>query len=211
LADEFELPNRNRPDSQGLCFLGQVKFDQFLESYLGTQSGPVVDAVTGDVIGQHQGVWFHTIGQRKGIGKALNPQATARGPWYVVSKDPAQRIVYCTNQYELFDAQRKHVELEDITWMSGQAPVLVSERNACRLAMKLRHGPRLARGLLQLKAADPSKGTVELEQMDSGLAPGQYVVFYADDGECLGSGIMSESQWNRPLCLETQTAEQLTG
>ncbi|GAX29580.1 tRNA-uridine 2-sulfurtransferase [Fistulifera solaris] len=210
LADEFELPNRHRPDSQGLCFLGQVKFDQFLKSYLGTQPGSVVDAVTGDVIGQHQGVWFHTIGQRKGIGKALNPQATARGPWYVVSKDPVKRIVYCTNQYELFDAQRKRVELEDVTWMSGQVPAMVSDGNACRLTMKLRHGPRLARGLLQLNDAEPSKGTVELEQMDSGLAPGQYVVFYADDGECLGSGIMSESQWNRPICLETQAVEQLT-
>jgi tRNA-specific 2-thiouridylase len=210
LANEFELPNRNRPDSQGLCFLGQVKFDQFLESYLGTQPGSVVDAVTGDIIGQHQGVWFHTIGQRKGIGKALNPQATARGPWYVVSKDPVQRIVYCTNQYELFDAQRKHVEVEDITWMAGQLPAMVSGGNACPLTMKLRHGPRLARGLLQLNDADPSKGTVELEQMDSGLAPGQYVVFYADDGECLGSGIMSESQWNRPICLETQAVEQMT-
>lgn len=209
LADEFELPNRNRPDSQGLCFLGQVKFDQFLESYLGTQPGPVVDAVTGDVIGQHQGVWFHTIGQRKGIGRALDPKATARGPWYVVSKDPAQRIVYCTNQYELFDEQRKQVELEDITWMSGQVPAMVAETNVCRVDMKLRHGPRLAQGLLQLNAANLSEGTVDLDQMDSGLAPGQYVVFYGDNGECLGSGIMSESRWNCPLRLETRTVEQV--
>ena len=62
LAREFDLPNKNRPDSQGLCFLGKVKFDEFLEAYLGHEPGDIVDAHTGDIIGRHNGLWFHTVG-----------------------------------------------------------------------------------------------------------------------------------------------------
>lgn len=81
LATRFQLPNRNRPDSQGLCFLGKVKFDDFIASYLGKRPGDVVDALNGYVIGRHNGLWYHTVGQRKGIGKVMSPLATARGPW----------------------------------------------------------------------------------------------------------------------------------
>jgi tRNA-5-taurinomethyluridine 2-sulfurtransferase len=84
LAMELRLANRARPDSQGLCFLGKLKFDDFLESYLGERPGPIVDAGTGERLGQHRGVWYHTVGQRKGIGRYLHPKATSRGPWYVV-------------------------------------------------------------------------------------------------------------------------------
>jgi tRNA (5-methylaminomethyl-2-thiouridylate)-methyltransferase len=81
LATRFQLPNRNRPDSQGLCFLGKVRFDDFIASYLGKRPGDVIDALNGVVIGRHNGLWYHTVGQRKGIGKVLSPLATARGPW----------------------------------------------------------------------------------------------------------------------------------
>jgi tRNA (5-methylaminomethyl-2-thiouridylate)-methyltransferase len=86
LADDFQLPNRHRPDSQGLCFLGKVKFRDFMEINLGKKDGDLVDAVTGEIIGTHHGVWYHTVGQRKGIGPYLVPKATAKGPWYVVAK-----------------------------------------------------------------------------------------------------------------------------
>ena len=86
LADDFQLPNRHRPDSQGLCFLGKVKFRDFMEINLGKKDGDIVDAVTGETIGTHHGVWYHTVGQRKGIGPYLVPKASAFGPWYVVAK-----------------------------------------------------------------------------------------------------------------------------
>ena len=63
LAQQFDLPNKSRPDSQGLCFLGKVKFDDFLGAYLGEKPGNIVDAKSGDVIGRHRGLWFHTVGQ----------------------------------------------------------------------------------------------------------------------------------------------------
>ena len=72
LAEEFQLPNRARPDSQGLCFLGKVKFEEFIGAYLGEGRGEVVDAGTGEVVGEHKGLWFHTVGQRRGMGGVLN-------------------------------------------------------------------------------------------------------------------------------------------
>jgi len=79
LASAMDLPNKARPDSQGLCFLGKVKFDSFIENYLGVNPGDVVDLKTNKIIGRHQGLWFHTIGQRKGLGDYLDDPYHAKG------------------------------------------------------------------------------------------------------------------------------------
>lgn len=204
LAREWHLPNRHRPDSQGLCFLGKVKFDDFLGSYLEDRPGPIVDATTGELLGRHRGLWYHTIGQRKGIGKVLTPTATSRGPWYVVAKQPSTDTVFCSNQYDesIFAASRSEFAVENIHWISG-TPSLESHcdgaggnddgsTRAFRLTMKIRHGPKLVSGTLTL--TDDNVGHVRLDSKDSGLAPGQYVVFYHAE-ECLGGGVISERQW----------------
>jgi len=208
LANEFQLPNRNRPDSQGLCFLGKVKFDEFLASYLGNQPGDVVDAMTGDIIGRHNGLWYHTVGQRKGIGKVMFPLATAHGPWYVVAKDQERDIVYVSNRYDEddFARARSEFELEDIKWISGTPPLGVkdtateeTEWNEVRFDMKIRHGPKIVQGTLMLNG-DGSTGNVRLDNKDGGLAPGQYVVFYQIGTlECLGAGVISEKHWAKFL------------
>ena len=199
LAHEFDLPNRNRPDSQGLCFLGKVKFDEFLKSYLGEQPGDIVDAATGDILGRHKGVWYHTVGQRKGIGKVLFPLATSRGPWYVVAKDPERDIVFCSNQYDesIFTSSRSEFAVENIHWIAGSPPQAVLEGDG-QLTMKIRHGPRLVTGTLTLSDRGGLSGDVKLDQKDSGLAPGQYVVFY-NGSECLGGGVISERHWAKFL------------
>lgn len=206
LARELDLPNKNRRDSQGLCFLGKVKFDEFLEAYLGHEPGDIIDAHSGDIIGRHNGLWFHTVGQRKGIGKVLNPKATSTGPWFVVAKDPDRRIIFASNQYdeEIFTQARSEFEIEDIHWISGNPPsTLCSElhssevmRKEGRFRMKIRHGSTLMEGSLMLHSG--TDGSIRLDEKDKGLAPGQYVVFYSE-GECLGSGVISESHWNRFL------------
>jgi tRNA (5-methylaminomethyl-2-thiouridylate)-methyltransferase len=205
LADQFQLPNRHRPDSQGLCFLGKLKFSDFLQAQLGEQPGDIIDAVSGLAIGQHKGVWYHTVGQRKGIGKSLFPLATSQGPWYVVAKDPSQNIVYASNQYDeqVFAQARSQVHVEDIHWIAGSPPTIRTSseedgRLQMPLQMKIRHGPRLVHGTLELLLSpdeDPNQGIVRLEQKDGGLAPGQFIVFYKEDGECLGGGIISERHW----------------
>lgn len=205
LAADFQLPNGNRPDSQGLCFLGKVKFDDFIASYLGEQPGDIIDALNGDVIGCHNGLWYHTVGQRKGIGPVLFPKATAHGPWYVVAKDQENNIVFVSNRYdeEDFAQARSEFEVEDIRWIAAIPPALSFDRNESwaeiQLDMKIRHGPRIIQGTLLLKD-DGSVGNIRLEKKDSGLAPGQYVVFYEKGGyECLGSGVISDLHWTNFL------------
>ena len=70
------LPNQARRDSQGICFLGKVKFTEFVKEHLGVWPGCIIEQETGEVIGYHQGFWFHTLGQRKGI-------PLSGGPWSV--------------------------------------------------------------------------------------------------------------------------------
>ncbi len=206
LAEDFQLPNRKRPDSQGLCFLGKVKFRDFMQIHLGEKVGDLVDAVTGEIIGQHHGVWYHTVGQRKGIGPYLHPKATAFGPWYVVAKDPSKNVVYASNKYDqdVFDQARSEFHVENLHWISGKEPTeLLNEEGKYRFIFKIRHGPKLASGTVEV-LADEDEGVIKLDAKDGGLAPGQYVVFYSEDAECLGGGIISERHWAKFL-LDTQS------
>jgi tRNA-specific 2-thiouridylase len=218
LADELDLPNKNRPDSQGLCFLGKVKFDEFLQAYLGNDPGDIIDAENGQIIGRHNGIWFHTIGQRKGIGNFLLPKASSQGPWYVVAKDPQQRLIIASNQYDedAFSAARSEFYVEDIKWISLSShdlkALVTYDKNldnnkmSFRLSMKIRHGPRIVQGTLSLEDESASSGKIVLDAKDGGLAPGQYVAFYLVDSlECLGSGVISEKHWVDFLTKSRQT------
>ncbi|KAL3938365.1 MAG: hypothetical protein SGBAC_006715 [Bacillariaceae sp.] len=211
LAEEFQLPNRHRPDSQGLCFLGKVKFSDFLNIHLGENEGDIIDAFSGEAIGRHKGLWYHTVGQRKGIGKSLFPLATARGPWYVVAKVPKKNLVYASNQYDedVFAQARSEFHVENIHWIAGEPPSSSCSSSSSsskndgdgrtfQFDMKIRHGPRLVVGDLEL--LEDNDGIIKLGQKDGGLAPGQYVVFYdSDDTNCLGGGIISERHWAKFL------------
>jgi tRNA-specific 2-thiouridylase len=217
LAKEYDLPNKNRPDSQGLCFLGKVKFDEFLSEYLGTEPGNIVDAETNDIIGRHNGIWYHTVGQRKGLGKVLDPIATSRGPWYVVAKDTSRRLIIASNQYdeERFESTRREFFVEGIRWITRNPPSVLDLHLGVRLNMKIRHGPTIVHGTLQVSKQNQqeqdvkenvkdqsivaatlcsTEGKIVLDKKDGGLAPGQFVVFY-DGMECLGSAVISEKHW----------------
>ena len=73
LAQEFDLPNRDRKDSQGICFLGKIRYPEFVRHHLGERAGELVELETGRTLAEHRGFWFYTIGQRKGIGLAGGP------------------------------------------------------------------------------------------------------------------------------------------
>lgn len=229
LAEQWKLPNRHRPDSQGLCFLGKIKFNDFLGSYLPDRPGPIVDAATGERLGTHRGVWYHTVGQRKGLGKVLTPTATSKGPWYVVAKDPATDSVFCSNQYDedIFTSSRSNFTVENIHWISGHAPLslLASTRHAlngdilatshdsigapddvsttCRLLMKIRHGPKLVGGVLTCWTASQSiDGISEVDVCLEEKDSGLapgQFVAFYIDEECLGGGVISERQWTKFL------------
>eukprot|EP00188_Purpureofilum_apyrenoidigerum_P003172 Plantae.Rhodophyta-Purpureofilum_apyrenoidigerum.ctg32484.p1 GENE.Plantae.Rhodophyta-Purpureofilum_apyrenoidigerum.ctg32484~~Plantae.Rhodophyta-Purpureofilum_apyrenoidigerum.ctg32484.p1 ORF type:complete len:562 (-),score=95.47 Plantae.Rhodophyta-Purpureofilum_apyrenoidigerum.ctg32484:67-1752(-) len=177
MAERFDLPNKLRRDSQGICFLGRLKFDDFLEYHLGSQSGPFIEYETGTELGAHRGYWFYTLGQRKGLG-------LSGGPWYVVSKDSESNVVYLSRHYHDSDKPRNQFMVDSMVWIAGKVP---SEEERQLLRVKVRHGARSHNCRLAL---DGDHGAVQLEGKDPvGLAPGQFAVFYLGD-VCLGSGVI---------------------
>jgi tRNA-specific 2-thiouridylase len=170
LAARYELPNRDRPDSQGICFLGKIHFEEFVEHHLGTRVGEIRERETDRVLGEHRGFWFHTIGQRRGLG-------LSQGPWYVVEKDLERNIVYVSHTESLADHRRGEFEIGTPHWIAGPP-------TGAPLSLKLRHGERVYVCRLDLHGDDG--GQVTLEGEDAGIAAGQFAVFYEDD-VCLGA------------------------
>lgn len=192
LAEKYDLSSKNRKDSQGICFLGKIKFKEFLRHHLGTKPGDIVEIETNKVIGSHEGFWYHTIGQRKGLG-------LSGGPWYVVKKDADENIVYVSNKYDEPEKPRNHFFVENLHWISGEMPKKRDFR------VKIRHGEVFYDSVLGLGpgGADENGGTgvedtgvvdtgvVTIDGRDQGIAAGQFAVFY-DRDMCLGCGVIAQ-------------------
>lgn len=177
LAQSFDIPNKQRPDSQGICFLGKIKFADFVAHHLGKKQGKLIEFETGQTVGQHDGFWFYTIGQRKGLG-------LSGGPWFVVKKDVEQNVVYISREYHEGAKERNQFDVESMHWINA-AP---TERKEM-LGVKIRHGEHVYQ--CQIAYQDNGKAHVVINGNDQGLAPGQFAVFY--DGDiCLGCAVISE-------------------
>lgn len=200
LADEFDMPTKLRKDSQGICFLGKLKFDDFIGHYLGVKPGPIRSLTTGEVLGTHRGLWFHTIGQRKGLGPHLS-SLVHEGPWYVAAKNLEENILYVTNRPEGIDRPRRIFRVEQINWITSPPPGL-SSPTGISLRMKLRHGPTFSPGWLRVVESDRLEAT--LVSADKGIAPGQFAAFYEED-TCLGAGVISETVPYDPEAPFTET------
>ena len=190
LAREWDLPNQERPDSQGICFLGTIRYPEFVRHYLGERPGDIVERATGRVLGGHRGYWFHTIGQRQGLG-------LGNGPWYVVGKDVERNVVFVAHADEVSKVAVSEFRVGSLTWIN-EAPARDTS-----LSLKLRHGPQT----IGCRLHPDGNGTlrVVMETPDRGVAPGQFAVFY--DGEvCLGSGRILEPALQRSLSPEIVTS-----
>ncbi|MFA9262582.1 MAG: tRNA 2-thiouridine(34) synthase MnmA [Undibacterium sp.] len=175
LAEKFQLPNAKRKDSQGICFLGKIPFDEFLRHHLGEKPGPIVEFETGKTLGQHKGFWYFTIGQREGLG-------LSGGPWYVVKKDTTANTVFISHAEHRTEQSRSNFSVTDLNWFNEKP------EDGAKVSVKLRHGPKEYR--CQVQWQDEKTLEVFLEsESDAGIAAGQYAVFY--EGEyCLGGGII---------------------
>jgi len=189
LASASDLPPALRKDSQGICFLGKIKFRDFARAYLGESPGDIIEESSGRRLGRHNGYWFHTVGQRSGLG-------LSGGPWFVLSKDIARNIIYVAHADEYEEKLKSEFDVEDVFLINGARGRAMLE-DARDLRCKLRHGPRFFSCRFAFgspaggRGADPagfSCGRVTLlDGRDGGCAPGQFAVLY--DGEiCLGMG-----------------------
>ena len=197
LAEEAHLLSAKRKDSQGICFLGKVNYNEFIERALGTREGLIIERETGKVLGKHRGYWFHTIGQRKGLG-------LSGGPWFVVKKNIRRNIILVSQGYDPADQYGEHVVMEQCDFISldpwsraasleaGTAVVVPpAERQPIAVSFKIRHTPEFSRGVLSY---DPATGyRIDSTEPIQGIAPGQYAVVYSEDHRlCFGSGMITK-------------------
>jgi tRNA-specific 2-thiouridylase len=173
-AHELQLPNMDRPDSQGICFLGKIKYPEFVRFHLGEKKGDILNIDTGERLGEHKGVWFHTVGQRKGLGMG-------GGPWYVVKKDLPNNVVYVAHMESYLGHARSVFTVSDLHWINDPPP------DGAQLLTKVRHTPRLERA--SVHSLEGNRWEVRLEQKDQGIAAGQSAVFYREQ-VCLGTGVI---------------------
>lgn len=177
LAHKYDLPNKDRKDSQGICFLGKFQFADFLKAHLGIKKGDIVEFETDKVVGQHDGFWFYTIGQRQGLG-------LSGGPWYVVSKDADKNIVYISRHYEQLSQSKSGMVVSNFNWFAGISSSKVD------LDVRFRHGPKVHAAVVTRQG---NVVTIMLkEESEQGIAVGQFAVLY--DGDiCLGGGVIDQA------------------
>jgi tRNA-specific 2-thiouridylase len=166
IALEERLVNANRKDSQGICFLGKINYNEYLRRYLGEQPGDVVEQDTGRIIGHHRGLWFHTIGQRKGLG-------FGEGPWFVVKKDVERNILYVSHGYDPQTAYKSRFGVRDFHFLTEGVSQLPE-----RVTFKIRHTPEFAQGHLS-KTAEGYR--IVSDTRIQGIAAGQYATIYDND------------------------------
>ncbi len=173
IAEREHLVNAKRKDSQGICFLGKINYNDYIRRYLGEQPGHVLELETGRKIGKHKGLWFHTIGQRHGLG-------FGGGPWFVVKKDVQKNILYVSHGYDPKTAYRQEFLIHDLHLLT--API--ADEHIC---FKIRHTPEFHHA--QLKNEGDGRFRILSDAPIHGVAPGQFCVLYdADHHRCYGSG-----------------------
>ena len=181
IAEKADMPNAKRRDSQGICFLGKINYNDFIKRHLGERKGPIVEIETGKVLGEHRGFWFHTIGQRKGLG-------LSGGPWYVVGKSVEDNTVYVSNGYDTEKQYGRTIHLDEMHWITRNP----WENNSLPVEVKFknRHAPEFTKG--KLTHLGGKSYLIESEDKIQGIAPGQFTAIYSSDNKiCYGSGIIT--------------------
>ena len=111
IAESTGIATAKRKDSQGICFLGKINYNDFIRRYLGEKEGDVIELETGKKIGRHKGFWFHTIGQRHGLG-------FGGGPWYVIKKDINENIIYVSKGFDAEAQYGNHFTIHDFHFIT---------------------------------------------------------------------------------------------
>lgn len=186
IALELGLPNATKKDSTGICFIGERPFREFLNRYLPTQPGPILTEA-GKKVGEHHGLSFYTLGQRKGLGIGGvkgHQHADGTGPvWYVARKDMVTNTLYVVEGHDHPWLLSEQLKAEQVSWVSGQAP------SSGQLAAKTRY--RQQDSVCQLLPGGDLDGFgLSFAQPQWAVTPGQSAVLY-DGDVCLGGGIIA--------------------
>ena len=179
IAKKFNLPTHQTPSSSDACFLGSLDFNSFLQKKLGKKKGKIVDK-KGNILGEHEGLWFYTVGQRKGIEIPIKKGRTGL-PWFVVEKDIKRNtLIVSQNEKDLLG---KELIVEKVNWLAGVNPNL-----PLKVKAKIRYRTELANAIITKKIGKGNYKVV-FSKPQRAITSGQSAVFYRGD-ELLGGGVI---------------------
>ena len=182
LAEEHSLITHDKKDSTGICFIGERKFSDFLKQYLPAQPGNI-ETDTGDIIGKHNGLMYHTIGQRQGLGIG-GLKHYDESPWYVAKKDLQRNtlVVVQGTKHPLLYSQQLIATQPD--WINAEPELPIS----CTAKVRYRQADQACK----VKLDDKQNLVVSFETPQRAVTPGQSIVFYSGE-RCLGGAIITET------------------
>lgn len=211
IALKEKLPNANKKDSQGICFIGKIDVREFIKSNLGENTGDIVNDDTGAVLGKHSGVWFYTNGQRDGLG-------LGGGPWFVIGKDKAKNILYVVRGKANPKLFYNEVRITNLNIINKNFHSFISS-NRFQASIRYRQEPQQCS--IELLNADPNaedakyiensgvitdvksrdKEELKYEKNDQQIkitfneparapSPGQFACIYKDSEEIVASGVI---------------------
>ncbi|AKH88843.1 tRNA 2-thiouridine(34) synthase MnmA [Edwardsiella tarda] len=180
IATQLDLATAKKKDSTGICFIGERKFRDFLGRYLPAQPGKII-TVDGQEIGEHQGLMYHTLGQRKGLGIGGTKEGNEE-PWYVVDKDVANNVLLVAQGHDHPRLFSNGLIAQQLHWVDRRP--LTAE---LRCTVKTRY--RQADIPCRVIPIDETRIEVRFDQPVAAVTPGQSAVFYQDE-VCLGGGII---------------------
>jgi len=182
IAEQAGFITHDKKDSTGICFIGERRFREFLSRYIPAQPGEM-RTPEGELIGEHNGLMYYTLGQRQGLGIGGRKDGSGE-PWFVAGKDMKNKILYVV-QGDHHWLHSQSLIAQQLTWVAGEPPVFPFKATA-----KTRYRqPDQDCEITQDKNGDIH---VKFEQPQRAVTPGQSVVFYQDDN-CLGGGIITQT------------------
>ncbi|MDP3697738.1 MAG: tRNA 2-thiouridine(34) synthase MnmA [Candidatus Taylorbacteria bacterium] len=193
LAKKFGLPNHDKKDSQGVCFIGPLDMKDFLKKYIKPKSGNIID-MGGRIIGCHDGVYYYTIGQRHGLDIK-----NGQGPYYVTGKDIKKNIIFVGKEKDLGG---KEAKITAINWINPTWKLSFQVKGSVEIDVKIRYRSKSEKAVLS-KSIQQLKRSLELLNKNNisenyrikflkpvrAITPGQSAVFYRGQ-EMLGGGII---------------------
>ena len=181
-AEKLGFDNFDKKDSTGICFIGERDFKEFLQQYIPAQPGIIVTS-SGTKVGDHDGLMYYTLGQRKGLGIG-GGHGDGEGAWYVLDKDLENNELIVGQGHDHAGLYQKRLTASDLHWISGEAP------NNENLKAKIRY--RAQDATCRITELNNTEISIEFEEPRFAIAPGQSVVFYSEN-ICLGGAIIDKA------------------
>ncbi|MDP3953864.1 MAG: tRNA 2-thiouridine(34) synthase MnmA [bacterium] len=177
LAKKFGLPNYDKKDSQGICFVGKMDVKDFLKTKIKPKAGKIILASTNKIIGTHDGVYYYTLGQRHGLNVGIGG-----GPYFVISKDIKKNIIYVDKEHLL----NRNFTVVDVNWIHEPSLPLSSTNTKVKIRYRNNSTPAKI-----MPNGSPGTVDVKLSKLVAAITPGQSAVFYRGE-EVLGGGIIQK-------------------